>query len=264
MAGSRANWLTPRVLQWLAAFERGRVLHVFERSANLVDERGKVLSIVDPEIGPGPFNLVLSQPFEFQEKLRPDAAVEVAAVLRVGGLTVSWSGAKVWDPVPPWRSIAAEHLPGMIAALEAEMSVSPVRPAIGFDPPPDPADEGALAAYGRSLAGFGPGLTPSGDDVLMGLAHAFFVPFPAEQAAAFARVLAEGAAQRTTTLSAAWLRSAAAGEAGILWHQLIEAAAGGSEREIRRVVTRILQVGHTSGADAISGFLEGIRSLTRG
>ncbi|HUF38851.1 MAG TPA: DUF2877 domain-containing protein [Anaerolineales bacterium] len=254
-----ARWLAPRALRWLGGFARGRVLHAFDRSVNLVDSRGSVLSIVDPEIGPGPFSLVLAQPFDFRGRVAEDSPVEVdAGVLTLGPLAFGWSGAEAWDPVPPWRSVTPERTPGLVEAIEEEMLVSPVKPAIAFEHPPDPADQEALRAYAVSLAGLGPGLTPSGDDVLVGLAHAFFVRFEAEAAAGFAGIIAETAA-RTTTLSAAWLRAAAVGEAGNLCHLLVAAAAAGDETGLRDAVRRILATGHTSGADALAGFTTGLK-----
>ena len=62
----------------------------------------------------------------------------------------------------------------------------------------------------RRLLGLGPGLTPSGDDLLAGLllgARAFGVPL-----ADLAEVIAEQAPRRTTALSARLLRHAIEGE----------------------------------------------------
>lgn len=87
------------------------------------------------------------------------------------------------------------------------------------------------------LAGRGPGLTPLGDDVLVG----FFA------ASALAghdlRPVAERAARRTTALSATLLRLAAQGELPEAAHRLLE------EGEIEP----LLGFGHTSGAGIALG-----------
>jgi hypothetical protein len=253
-----ARLATARGLRWMSEFERGRVLHVFERSANLANQRGEVLSIVDPEIGPGPFTVVLSHSFDFQSNWPQQAEIGMeGGLLRVGAHAIKVSTAEIWDPVPPWRSIGAERLSSLVETIESEMRASPIRPAIVFDPPPDSEDRAALAAFAERLAGLGPGLTPSGDDVLMGLIHAIFVRYPVERAAEASRVVDRAAVGRTTSLSAAWLNAAAAGEAGHLWHRMVRSASAGEDGGLRGAIRTILATGHTSGADALAGFVAG-------
>jgi hypothetical protein len=91
----------------------------------------------------------------------------------------------------------------------------------------------------------------------MGLMHAWYIRFAAEKAAGICRPVV-GAAGRTTTLSAAWLRSAAVGEAGEPWHRLVDAAGLGDEPGLRSAIRQILAAGHTSGADALAGFTAGL------
>ena len=63
------------------------------------------------------------------------------------------------------------------------------------------------------------------------------------------------AAPLTTSLSAAWLRSAGRGEAGILWHEFFDALSLGDSSAIQLQITKLLSIGHTSGADALAGFI---------
>ena len=267
MAALRAQVVSPRVLRWIIDFEAARVLHVFDRSANLVNDRGEVLSIVDPELGPGPFNLVLNESFDFKGRISPASEIDVGSgtlrvgskgTLKVGTAAIRLSSAERWNPVPPWRSLGQESRTCLIETIGKAMAISPVQPAIPFEPPPDAGDTDALASYAGGLAGLGPGLTPSGDDVLMGWLHALFVLYPPEEARASAEVIAVSAAPRTTTLSAAWLYAAAAGEAGGLWHLVVESARTGDEPGLRDAIARILATGHTSGADALAGFAAGL------
>jgi hypothetical protein len=69
------------------------------------------------------------------------------------------------------------------------------------------------------------------------------------------RRLLEASAARTVMLSAAFLRSAAAGECSAAWHDLLAALDGGSERQLAAAVKGVLSFGHTSGADAMAGFM---------
>ncbi|HET6823298.1 MAG TPA: DUF2877 domain-containing protein, partial [Anaerolineales bacterium] len=106
------------------------------------------------------------------------------------------------------------------------------------------------------LAGLGAGLTPAGDDFIMGAIHAVWIIHPLEVASALTQSIADTAAPLTTSLSAAWLRSAGQGEAGVLWHQFFEALVGRVDAPtyLQEALDNILSVGETSGADALAGF----------
>jgi len=106
-----------------------------------------------------------------------------------------------------------------------------------------------------ALAGLGGGLTPAGDDFLLGALYALWATRPSAQAAALAEAIAGSAIPRTARLSAAWLKAAARGEAGQPWHTLVGALAADDSRVLDRAVHGILSVGHTSGADALAGFV---------
>lgn len=114
-------------------------------------------------------------------------------------------------------------------------------------------DRGATSGAVAALLGRGPGLTPSGDDVLAGYlvgAGAFGLPVDELRRAVAAR-----ATQATSALSAQLLRHAARHEAVA---QLVDLTAvltlpGGAE--LPAVLTRLLQVGHTSGAALAWGVL---------
>ncbi len=99
------------------------------------------------------------------------------------------------------------------------------------------------------LLGRGPGLTPSGDDVLAGyLAGAAAYGLPADALRAFVHA---NAVRRTTTLSAALLRHAAAGEAIPQISGLLDALGG--RRPLGGALAELVAVGHTSGAALASG-----------
>jgi hypothetical protein len=104
------------------------------------------------------------------------------------------------------------------------------------------------------LAGLGPGLTPSGDDYIMGALYAAWIIHPFTVARVLAHETANTAAPLTTSLSAAWIRSAGKGDAGILWHDFFDALVSTSTPRMQETMKKILAVGETSGADALAGF----------
>lgn len=250
-------WVTPRVRLWLAETGPVRFLHIFENSCSLKNSSGSVVSIVNPGIGRGPFNAVLHLPFDFPAKFTPETPAMLASNgLRLGCLHLVTDHAAEWDPAPDWHAAPiATALPDLIEALKHHG----VQTEIRIHGIPDPDAQEAWLDLAHFLAGRGPGLTPAGDDYLVGLFHAVWSRFDRQLARQLCEKMAAVAVGRTTTLSGEWLRAAAAGEAGDAWHQLLHAIRAGEKAFIRRSAEGILQTGHSSGADALAGFIEGLQ-----
>jgi hypothetical protein len=109
-----------------------------------------------------------------------------------------------------------------------------------------------LRALVRRLVGAGPGLTPSGDDVLCGVLLGLRL---LGRARSLPR-LWDAVAPRlpaTTTLSAALLVEAVQGFAVPPVIDLGQALAEGDPVGVRAAAARVLAVGHTSGADLLAG-----------
>src|SRR5262245_52298197 len=83
---------------WLTNTQEARVLHVFDHACNLINERWEVLSIVTPEIGNGPFNLVLENDISFPEHLHVHTSISIQSdQLNLGDLIIDTAGAKLWS-----------------------------------------------------------------------------------------------------------------------------------------------------------------------
>lgn len=284
-----ARTLTPAALAWLAEAPAPRVLGVFERACDLVDAAGRVLALVTSEASLAPFGVVLAGAAHPFTSLTAASSVTVApGALRVGALTIHVDGAALWDPRPDWAALRPRLGPdridwlaglalrigkpgSLLAILEA--GPPPVREASSHGGPAPQRregwEEGGLALIGglrsrslemslagaRALAGLGTGLTPAGDDFIVGALLAAWAGAFGADVAALGAPLAEAAAVRTTTLSAAYLRAAALGECAAPWHRLLTALVAASEPEINAALRALLAVGHTSGADGLAGFL---------
>jgi hypothetical protein len=107
----------------------------------------------------------------------------------------------------------------------------------------------------QQLAGLGIGLTPAGDDFIMGAILAAWILHPPDVASELAKEITDTVAPLTTSLSAALLKSAGRGDAGQVWHDLFDALISADKMVIQESVDQLLSVGHTSGADALTGFL---------
>ena len=266
-----------------------RVLHVFDAACNLVDANAGVVSVVTPPVGNGPFNLVVPQ-ICFSEIVAADSPVVVHQnTLTIGDLNINTASATIWNPCPPWNVLRQNdvlffhYLPLLRAALQATSPVDSFAALVVDFPPPILTITGEMLRTAKSaagkliqgllrderhlclegvndLAGLGGGLTPSGDDWIMGCVLATrIVCHPNTEPLIRATVAA--AAKRTTSLSAAWLQAAARGECSASWHSLFAAIHLQDEAAVWKTAAAIILQGHTSGSDALAGFVATLAAM---
>jgi hypothetical protein len=276
--------ITPKARRWLNTPGSAQVMHVFKKALNLVHMNGKVLSLVTPNIGPGPFSLVVSQcesgtghAIEFDTLVDVDSPVLVSrGSFAVGSLHIKTSGAPLWQPRPEWASLAAISLKQQIeivwklldesAPADSMAALLLGRPSETYHQKAETAwavlarglesiDEESCKRGAYGLAGLGPGLTPAGDDFLVGVMYAICSSPGNADSLRLIETIKDTAIPRTTRLSAAWLEAGAHGEASSVWHSLVHALACQDTSEVEAAATLILPTGHTSGADALAGFL---------
>ena len=109
------------------------------------------------------------------------------------------------------------------------------------------------------MVGLGPGLTPAGDDFLLGFMVARTIQRNEQSSfESYGNEIAMRAAKASTRLSATWLSYAGQGCFGQQWHWLIDRLNGGAEGDIPQAIQAILSSGATSGADALCGFFVGM------
>ncbi len=268
--------LAPDSNDWLANSRQPRILHVFDQACNLINERREVLSIVTPQIGNGPFNLLIEDDILFSDYLGIDSSISIDSNrLHLGNLTVNTSDMELWSPHPDWKMLHAKRgdiLRQIISlrgdcfgrkntALAKTLAFTNYQPSLPisllttFSAAIANVDIPIALTTTHQLAGLGQGLTPAGDDFILGAVLAVWIIHPFEIASILAREITNTAAPLTTSLSAAWLRCAGRGEAAILWHNLFDAFISADAVQTQKAVDKILAVGETSGADALSGFV---------
>lgn len=267
-----------------------RLLALFPSAVYLAAADGTVLALVTADAVRLPPAVVLvadSAHTPLTALVRDgDAASCGAALLRIGRLRVGV--ARWWTPRHPYppqdraalragttelralfHKTAGRRL-GLPHHCRATVTELARRTACG--------DRPAAVAAAEQLLGLGPGLTPSGDDVLSGFLLALRHLAPAAAAGrALNRPLRAGrtaaaddaawlasritalAPGRTTDLSAALLGHAARGDGCAQAVELINAVAGNSP--VGPALARLLAVGHTSGADLGLGVLAGARAV---
>jgi hypothetical protein len=113
-----------------------------------------------------------------------------------------------------------------------------------------------LAGCLRALVGLGPGLTPSGDDFLVGLmAASRALANPTCDLAAVMNRLLPSLAGATTDQSYFMLKAAAAGHYPQGLVELVAAVVAGDADRTRLSTGRLLDLGATSGQDMLAGAL---------
>ena len=250
--------VTPEVNNWLAHTRHPGILHVFDRACNLVNEDRRVLSIVTTRIGNGPFNLVVEDLDLFSGNLPIESPVLIRGTqLTVGDLTLSLTDAKYWSPYPDWQGLHKHRLSvaRQCIALPIPNSQLPNALRTSLTHAFASANLSASQTISSRLAGLGVGLTPAGDDFILGGLYAVWIIHPQETAELLANEIVNTAAPLTTTLSAAWLRAAGRGEAGIAWHKFFSALTQANFMQIEFTRNKILATGATSGAEALAGFI---------
>ncbi|HEY8198143.1 MAG TPA: DUF2877 domain-containing protein [Candidatus Limnocylindrales bacterium] len=261
-----APWLSEALRRPLAERPDGLVHSIFASAVN-VSVGGRLLTIVEPAAGRLPWGLTVISGADFTAfGLRPGDRVEMTpARLRFvrTGLQVDLGPARGWDPTirkidrpaPAERlSMAAELTPvgGLGRAaddpLRAWAAITSLRSAAGA------MDGKLLDRASQTLIGRGPGLTPSGDDVLVGFNAAMAAAdHPLARAAALR--IAVTARGRTTDVAQSYHDAAARGAYAEHLHDVIQALVAVDGDTLEPAIARMLAWGATSGADTLLGIL---------
>jgi hypothetical protein len=261
MRSLHAVSLTQNVLAWLVNSSQRRILHVFESACNLINGDKEILSVVTSRTGNGPFNLVVDGEMPFPQYIHANSVVSILnRQLTLGELTIDTGNAELWNPGPNWGGLHAnrESILAQLISLPIE-HYQPILPdslMVGLSSAMVNSDIPSAQLITSRLAGLGAGLTPAGDDFILGSLLATWIIHPPESARVLAKEVADTAGPLTTSLSAAWLRSAGRGEAGILWHEFFNVLLSTDSAGIQNAMDEILAVGETSGSDAMAGFMD--------
>ena len=279
----------------------GRVSHVFETSFAVEFPEHRFVCVGAAGMDNGPLNAVCRETKVDGWRATgavEGAAVAVADGLMqlAGGPAFDMRGAVLWQP-PPWPSgwgladlqtgldaldaVALTQAPeeGLARAVFRGSASTGIAGAVlrsalcktatiadwlaaRFSGGTDAALDAAARAATHGLIGLGPGLTPSGDDLVAGLAIALSAAGQADAAAALAGFVRAAPAHATSALSRAFLDTALAGLPAAAMHAAIAALLSGDEAALAAAVDRLDGVGHTSGWDMLAGAVLGLRAVT--
>jgi hypothetical protein len=243
---------------------RGGFVHgVFARAANLeMSENLWTLLVADgPDLPMGIRIAVRDlRPLELREG--DQVSVKSGFIgMRSGGTgyVVDCRAAPQWKPVHPGR--LEPGLAGRVAAVAAKIrgrswgGSAKMAHAVRSAVEAPRAMDSVLA----SIIGRGPGLTPAGDDVLVGILAVLNSPHSGSAGVKLAESLGRLIVPRlptTTYVSGQLLRQAANGLFSRVVHDTLSALIEDRpQREMAEMVRRVLETGATSGADTCEGLL---------
>lgn len=258
---------TPAAQNWLARTQQARVLNAFGRACNLVNAHGEVLALLTQELPLTPFALraATAEPRPF-ETMDAETAVSVEGErLRIGALQIDTHAARLWNPQPDWEAVRGAFSNSVRLGQLIELTLAIGKEGSLLEAPHRWPGQNQLIhalhtgnlpeaiSATQALAGRGAGLTPAGDDFIVGALLAVWAGLCGNGLQNFCEPLAATAAPRTTTLSGAYLYAAARGECTEQWHNLFNAII--QHKDPRFELEALLAIGHTSGADALAGFI---------
>lgn len=283
----RVTVIGSRAAQALARGDNGTVTAVFERSIHIaVDDA--FICVGGPAIGNGPLNAIVHLPFasRWPVGIEPGEPVEIAArQLKFRNGLLDCRDAQIWS-AKPWPQLArpqsirstldrvaaitrdrapreglsrvivdggSQTPPARIAAIE-RIAISRIE-ALGtwLGDRIGGTGRAAFPTQAAGLLGLGPGLTPSGDDVLCGVLLGLHAIGATAIASELAGPVLSAAPLQTTPLSRAFLAASAEGEGGEALHQFIASVTSSSADALDCVVENLGRIGHTSGWDALAG-----------
>lgn len=280
--------------QALQPGQRGRVGAVFERSIYVSLAETEVC-VGPPGLGAGPLNLRChATPEDWRAAgLREGMAVLVGSRdLRLPPyLAISVADAAVWTPEPPgpW---SATSLGAGLAALDALLPERLPGEGLGVLALPwraGGAAQSAVAAAARepagalsaflhraiarngdqtsppvhalhALIGLGPGLTPSGDDLLGGVLVALHLLGRPDLAEALWHGTRGALETGTNAISRAHFTAAARGLGGAALHGILNDLLTGKRAALAARLAAIDHIGHCSGWDALAGATIALRA----
>ncbi len=254
----------------------GPVIAVFPRACEILCADGLIVTLSAVEGGvPGGISVEVGEGFRFDAHLVAGAEAAVrGGVLRFAGSVVSIDlrGASAWrSRLGEMRADFALPEPQRArgAAVQALLEDGRTRPlvAVGRGALIDLVrasrshDIDAAAAAAAKLIGLGDGVTPAGDDCLVGHLCGLWAGVHGRAGRiAFAEELGRrvaALAPRTHRVSRAYLEAAAVGEASQKLARLAMSIARGDEADARGAAAAAIAVGHSSGACMVLGLLLG-------
>ncbi|HIF19735.1 MAG TPA: DUF2877 domain-containing protein [Gammaproteobacteria bacterium] len=242
----------------------GSVVGIYQDFCNILGNDGRMITLAISPIGKSPFSVLIEWQDSFTSIL---AKMNVRADqfgIKVGdAIFISLDSANTWEPkmhqFPPTFRLKASSAELLInytqwpRKLFKNSSNNYARDKLicGARNLQHALVNGySIKKAVKSLAGLGPGLTPAGDDYLLGIMASLWLTKNTN----FLEEIGWISSQKTTSLSAAYLMAGAKGEFAEYWHHLAKAILCQDPKILRKNISNFIQIGASSGRDALAGF----------
>jgi len=248
-----------------APTEAGQVHSVFDRAMNVSWHDGRLLTVHGPGRLLAPFAVALAH---FPTgAARPGLRVRRCDdTITLGGIALEWAHATTVETAMPEPIGDCGSATALLAGLPAARPSSGLTSTAGARATGRLAegahnrDAGAFLEGALDLLGLGEGLTPSGDDCLVGtlaVIHRFARPWLSAQPEIASRI-ADAAATATTAIARDFVAHALAGHFA---ESLIDLMTAARAEQAHRAAAELLQTGATSGADTLYGIRLALAAL---
>ena len=246
----------------LSRSSHARITHVFHKSfyAEVGDQ---LICVLAEDFLNGPINICVN---------------EIPRILDVGTcIEISSTKAEIWEPIkfgPINADRLFENLPETYRKdlIEAKSLLPKSLSSPLFKTIAQPAlidlclflrdKKTAPVPAIKSLLGLGPGLTPSGDDFLIGVMLVLHTVGEKDLFLKLAKIVKNFASLQTSSISNAHLSAMTdSAQANCLLHDLLFALQG--KKSIKQALIRAENFGHSSGKDAIAGIITALFSLRK-
>ena len=244
----------------LSRSSHARITHVFDKSfyAEVGDQ---LICVLAEDFLNGPINICVN---------------EIPQILDVGTcIEISSAKAKIWEPIkfgPINADRLFENLPETYRKdlIEAKSLLPKSLSSPLFKTIAQPAlvdlclflqdKKTAPVPAIKSLLGLGPGLTPSGDDFLIGMMLVLHTVGEKDLFLKVGKIVKNFASLQTSSISNAHLSAMTdSAQANCLLHELLFALQG--KKSIKQALIRAENFGHSSGKDAIAGIITALFAL---
>jgi hypothetical protein len=268
MNASRAG---PFAAEALIGDRRGFVVSVHARAVNLLLDDGPLVALLPGKPPLHPWAVAVPVTRRDLARVAGGAPVRVAdGVIEAGALRIELAGLEVVDLRlrHRLRAVPAAGLRALARHAAAQTAGGRFEPALAAALERFRAG-GAVRDLAK-LVGLGEGLTPSGDDMLVGVLAGLDASREVSDDAAALRTKLraelERGTSRTTRLAAQMLDAAAAGfyaepVLGVL--ETLAVPKPGA-KALERAVAALLAIGHRSGGDTLRGISAALGRLARG
>lgn len=242
----------------------GHVVGIYNNSCNILGYDGRMINLAVPLVGNSPFSIIIQSSYPFT-LINPQMIVCADHhSLTIGNkILIKLKESEFWNPklleygspfnlnisivqllnkYRKWEKVENKFFYNKTLKDHLVLGATALETAL--------KNGNSCKNAVRSLAGLGSGLTPSGDDYLLGvLASLWFT----RQKSSIEKI-ALYACNRTTFLSAAYLNAASKGEFSESWHQLLKNIVSNDSSIASDSIIKFSKIGASSGRDSLAGF----------